>query len=74
MELAWHSLASGPLEHPEWHGWMTSMNDAPPAAEEDYIGERKEHILKMCHSDAGIDHNVGHQEEIFNFLILIIKI
>eukprot|EP00578_Thalassiosira_sp_NH16_P025624 CAMPEP_0181100700 /NCGR_PEP_ID=MMETSP1071-20121207/13336_1 /TAXON_ID=35127 /ORGANISM="Thalassiosira sp., Strain NH16" /LENGTH=248 /DNA_ID=CAMNT_0023183453 /DNA_START=24 /DNA_END=770 /DNA_ORIENTATION=+ len=52
---------------PEWHGWMTSMNDAPPAAEGDYIGERKQHIISMCHSDANIDHNVGHQENIYNF-------
>ena len=52
---------------PEWHGWMTSMNDAPPAAEGDYIEDRKQNIIKMCRSDAGIDHNVGHQEELFNF-------
>jgi len=53
---------------PEWHGWMTSMNDAPPAAEEDYIGERKQHIIPLeSRSDAKIDHNVGHQEEVFNF-------
>ena len=52
---------------PEWHGWMTSMNDAPPAAEEDYIDDRKQNILPLCESDANIDHNVGHQEEVYNF-------
>jgi hypothetical protein len=52
---------------PEWHGWMTSMNDAPPAAEGDYISERKQHITPLCRSDANIDHNVGHQEEVYNF-------
>ncbi|KAL9185452.1 hypothetical protein ACHAXT_003229 [Thalassiosira profunda] len=52
---------------PEWHGWMTSMNDAPPAAEEDYIDDRKQNILPLCKSDANIDHNVGHQEEVYNF-------
>ena len=52
---------------PEWQGWMTSMNDAPPAAEGDYIEEKKKHIQPLCRSDANIDHNVGHQEEIYNF-------
>lgn len=52
---------------PEWHGWMTSMNDAPPAAEEAYIEERKQHIQPLCRSNAPDDHNVGHQEKLFNF-------
>lgn len=52
---------------PEWHGWMTSMNDAPPAAEEAYISERKDYIKPLDHSSANIDHNVGHQEKLFNF-------
>ena len=52
---------------PEWHGWMVSMNDAPPSAEESYIEGRKGDIIEMCKSDAGIDHNVGHQEKIYNF-------
>ncbi|KAL7464838.1 hypothetical protein ACHAXS_005163 [Conticribra weissflogii] len=52
---------------PEWHGWMTSMNDTPPHAEDDYVGERKQHIIPLCESNAGIDHNVGHQEKVYNF-------
>lgn len=52
---------------PEWHGWMTSMNDAPPAAEGDYINDMKQNIIPLCRSDAKIDHNVGHQEEVYNF-------
>ncbi|KAL7443064.1 hypothetical protein ACHAXM_008732 [Skeletonema potamos] len=52
---------------PEWHGWMTSMNDAPPSAEEAYIEERKQNIIPLCESNANIDHNVGHQEKIYNF-------
>lgn len=52
---------------PEWHGWMVSMNDAPPAAEDDFINAAKKNIIPMCKSNAGIDHNVGHQEEIYNF-------
>ena len=46
---------------------MTSMNDAPPSGEEAYINERKQSIIPLCQSDANIDHNVGHQEEIYNF-------
>ncbi len=43
------------------------MNDAPPSGEEAYIEDRKKNIIPLCQSDANIDHNVGHQEEIFNF-------
>lgn len=52
---------------PEWHGWMVSMNDAPPTQEEDYIESAKENVLKMCHSDAPDDHAVGFQSNIRNF-------
>eukprot|EP00584_Thalassiosira_punctigera_P004882 CAMPEP_0172529034 /NCGR_PEP_ID=MMETSP1067-20121228/3219_1 /TAXON_ID=265564 ORGANISM="Thalassiosira punctigera, Strain Tpunct2005C2" /NCGR_SAMPLE_ID=MMETSP1067 /ASSEMBLY_ACC=CAM_ASM_000444 /LENGTH=249 /DNA_ID=CAMNT_0013313023 /DNA_START=95 /DNA_END=844 /DNA_ORIENTATION=+ len=53
---------------PEWHGWMTSMNDVPPSSEGDYISQRKQNIIPLdSRSDANIDHNVGHQEELFNF-------
>lgn len=52
---------------PEWHGWMTSMNDVPPVAEDDFFDEKKQDIIKMCRSDTGIDHNVGHQEKMFHF-------
>jgi len=52
---------------PEWHGWMTSMNDVPPTQEADYIGKTKQDIIKMCKSDAPADHNVGLQSQIKNF-------
>jgi len=52
---------------PEWHGWMTSMNDAPPSSEDAYIEEKKKHIMPVCQSDSPGDHNVGHQEKFFNF-------
>lgn len=54
---------------PEWHGWMTSMNDAPPSQEEELIKERQQHVPKLCRSNApaDMDSNVGHQEPIMNF-------
>jgi NADH:ubiquinone oxidoreductase subunit len=52
---------------PEWHGWMCSMNDAAPATEDEFIADRKQHFVEMEHSDANVDHNVGHQEPFFNF-------
>jgi len=52
---------------PEWHGWMTSMNDVPPTQEESYLDDAKQDIIKMCHSDAPADHNVGYVSEIKNF-------
>lgn len=52
---------------PEWHGWMTSMNDTPPSAEEEYFKEANKNIRQLDHSSTGIDHGVGHQEEVFNF-------
>lgn len=52
---------------PEWHGWMTSMNDVAPATEEAYIAEKTQHFLKIDESDAPDAHNVGKQEKIFHF-------
>lgn len=52
---------------PEWHGWMTSMNDTPPSQEQSYLEEAKKDIIKMCKSDAPADHNVGYVSEIKNF-------
>jgi len=53
---------------PEWHGWMTSMNDAPPSAEEDYLEKMNEQVIPLeSRSDANVAHNVGHQEKMFNF-------
>mmetsp|Transcript_25245 Transcript_25245/g.35947 ORF Transcript_25245/g.35947 Transcript_25245/m.35947 type:complete len:245 (+) Transcript_25245:1-735(+) len=53
--------------HPEWHGWMTSMNDATPTSADAYIDEKKANIIKLCSSNAPADDNLGHQEELFNF-------
>lgn len=52
---------------PEWHGWMTSMHDEPPCAEEDYIAKTTEKVDQMCQSNAPTKSNIGHQEELFNF-------
>jgi len=52
---------------PEWHGWMTSMNDATPTTEPEYIDEMKKRIHPSAPSDAPYDHNVGYQNEYFNF-------
>lgn len=52
---------------PEWHGWMTSMTDDTPLTTQHFIDEKKQCIEPMCKSDANIDHNVGHKEEVFNF-------
>ena len=52
---------------PEWHGWMTSMNDAPPCAEEEHIASATKNIPPLCESHAPDAHNVGHQETLFNF-------
>jgi NADH:ubiquinone oxidoreductase subunit len=54
---------------PEWHGWMTSMNDAPPSSEESYISKRGEDIIPLDHSSVPSDGKsvVGHQETVMNF-------
>jgi len=52
---------------PEWHGWMTSMNDATPYLEEEYIEEMSKHIRKAEISHAPFQDNIGHQEPYFNF-------
>jgi len=52
---------------PEWHGWMTHMNDAPPTQEDEFLDAGKEHVIKMCHSDAPDDHAVGLQADVRNF-------
>jgi NADH:ubiquinone oxidoreductase subunit len=52
---------------PEWHGWMTSMNDAPPCAEDDLIADKMSKVSQMCESNAPDNHNVGHQEKTWNF-------
>jgi len=52
---------------PEWHGWMTSQNDAPPCAEDDFIKEKSKHIINMCKSNAPAKDNVGYQNKLYNF-------
>jgi len=52
---------------PEWHGWMTSMNDTPPAEEEVMLENMKANIAPMCHSDAPFDNAVGYQNPVMNF-------
>mmetsp|Transcript_54130 Transcript_54130/g.80369 ORF Transcript_54130/g.80369 Transcript_54130/m.80369 type:complete len:254 (-) Transcript_54130:52-813(-) len=52
---------------PEWHGWMTSMNDTPPSSEEEYFDSAKANIRPVCKSNSPTDHAVGHQEPIWNF-------
>ena len=53
----------------EWHGWMTSMNDAPPHAEPDYIANRGQSIIPIDRSNVPADGSsvVGHQEPMMNF-------
>lgn len=52
---------------PEWHGWMVSMHDAAPSQEEEFIDSMKQYINPSAPSDAPFDHNIGHQNEVFNF-------
>eukprot|EP00980_Cylindrotheca_fusiformis_P029955 scaffold24086_cov176-Cylindrotheca_fusiformis.AAC.5 len=52
---------------PEWHGWMVSANDVTPSTEEEFFDEKKKHIKPSAPSDAPFDHNVGHQNEYYNF-------
>jgi NADH:ubiquinone oxidoreductase subunit len=52
---------------PEWHGWMVHMNDATPSQEEALFDEMKKRIKPSMHSDAPFDHNIGYQNEYFNF-------
>jgi len=54
---------------PEWHLWMTHMNDVPPCASETFLSEHgSSKIQPMCRSDApgGTDHGdsmVGYTEK-----------
>jgi len=49
---------------PEWHGWMTSMNDTPPASEGAYFDAAKNEIVPTAvGSNAPHDHAVGYQNE-----------
>jgi hypothetical protein len=52
---------------PEWHGWLTCMNDATPSMENEYIEEKMSHLKSSEISHAPFKSNVGHQEPYFNF-------
>ena len=52
---------------PEWHGWMTHMNDCPPSQEEEFFDKLKTNIEPSAPSDAPYNHNIGYQNEIYNF-------
>jgi NADH:ubiquinone oxidoreductase subunit len=52
---------------PEWHGWMTSMNDATPSMEQEYIEKKMENLRVGEISHAPYRSNIGHQEPYFNF-------
>lgn len=53
---------------PEWHGWMTSMNDAPPSEETAHIAAATKNVPSGCTSHVPEEVGmVGHQEETFHF-------
>jgi NADH:ubiquinone oxidoreductase subunit len=52
---------------PSWHGWMTSMNDATPLLEDEYLERKSRDIYRAEISHAPYASNVGHQEPYFNF-------
>lgn len=52
---------------PEWHGWMTSMNDVTPTTEQEYIDSMMKHLRVGEISHAPYRSNMGHQEPYFNF-------
>lgn len=52
---------------PEWQGWLTSMNDEPPCAEQDYIDKKTDAVDQMCASNAPEKSNVGLMDDNWNF-------
>jgi len=52
---------------PEWQGWMTSVYDEPPCAEDQFIAENTEKVDQMCQSNAPDKSNLGLQDELWNF-------
>ena len=52
---------------PEWHGWMTSMNDTPPSEEDEYFKEQIAAIPLNCRSSVPEHDIVGMQTPVFNF-------
>merc|ERR1711879_222509 len=52
---------------PEWHGWMTSMNDVPPSQEESFLDDATKTILPVTQSTVPTSTHVGYQNELMNF-------
>jgi NADH ubiquinone oxidoreductase subunit NDUFA12 len=52
---------------PEWHGWMTSMHDATPEQEPEFIAELQKHQRFGEISHVPWSHNLGHQEPFYNY-------
>lgn len=52
---------------PEWHGWLTHMNDQTPATEQEYIEDRMKHLRRGEISHAPYQSNIGHQEPYLNW-------
>ena len=52
---------------PEWHGWMSGINDCTPAFEQEFMEEMHERQIQIEKSDAPYRDGVGHQEPYFNF-------
>mmetsp|Transcript_29030 Transcript_29030/g.66475 ORF Transcript_29030/g.66475 Transcript_29030/m.66475 type:complete len:175 (-) Transcript_29030:278-802(-) len=52
---------------PEWHGWMTSMNDVPPPTQDRFFEDKKADIDQIVQSNNQYDHGVGYQNPISNY-------
>jgi NADH:ubiquinone oxidoreductase subunit len=52
---------------PEWHGWMTHMNDATPSQEGEFFETLMKNIEPNAPSNAPYKHNIGYQNPIYNW-------
>lgn len=52
---------------PEWHGWLTHMNDMTPTTEQEGIDKMMQTLRVGEVSHAPYRSNIGHQEPYFNF-------
>lgn len=52
---------------PEWHGWMTHMNDCTPAYEDEYISMQLSRLRVGEISHAPYQTNIGMQMPLFHF-------
>ena len=52
---------------PEWHGWLTHMNDCTPSTENEYIAYWMKNLKVGEISHTPFQSNLGHQEPYFNF-------